>query len=261
MAFDYLSSIGATPGSSAFNQLYSKIWSGTPSDKTNINYMDKWAQRKGWTPTGGGSAAPATPPASTFNGNQNAPTPRSTQTGGTTGGGGFDLGSIPAPTTRSRTGYLDPASKQHFSSMMNTLGGRMPQYEQSIGRIMDLPGQIDQFGQEQSKRYQLNVDDLARQMEDYNTAIASRGIGGGTGAENLRAGMAAQLADRVASQKQEAYANAMNAKIAATMGAPQYTQTPLNLMAGLVPTGRESVSESIDTAALPAIMASLLARQ
>lgn len=168
------------------------------------------------------------------------------------GGGVIDFTNIPAPYSYSG---VDPEVRNALLQSIDYVKDMFPFYRQAQERLMGLPGEIDTWAQNQMKNYRVTNDDIRDAMSAVANARAGKGIMGGTENQNLRSNVMAAMAKNVADKKAAIQQQADAMKASAILGAPQTASIPWSTLANLLGQSRTSVQE--DTAALPALMASI----
>ncbi len=186
----------------------------------------------------------------------------------------------PAAVTPDFSGFKGSASSSSNSSnsqsalptwatedaqnLLGQLGGMVPQYGQSMNRLLGLPEEIDDWTNERMKHMRVRGDDITNTMNQVANQRASKGIMGGTEANNLRAGLLYMLMRGVQEEQQTAMGEGNQLKSAAIIGAPSAAATPIEQINNLLSASKEtsgtsgSSSHSSDDSGIARVMADLI---
>jgi len=177
---------------------------------------------------------------------------------------GFKGSSSSSSSGSSSHSALPTWATEDAQNLLGQLSGMVPQYGQSMNRLLGLPEEIDDWTNERMKHMRVRGDDITNTMNQVANQRASKGIMGGTEANNLRAGLLYMLMRGVQEEQQTAMGEGNQLKSAAIIGAPSAAATPIEQINNLLSASKEtsgtsgSSSHSSDDSGIARVMADLI---
>lgn len=149
------------------------------------------------------------------------------------------------PWSKSHTGLPDWALAP-LQELAPRLPGLVSGLEDSLGRLDNLPGLVDDWARQESQAYLERMPGLDEQLRKPLEGLAARGVWDGTMSRDAGVGLGRALADDFRDHQSELAAQALGAKAQGLTDSAQLRASAAGLVGELVGLARSSDSSSED---------------